>query len=740
MKRAEKTAFEAVGLRIMLFAGLMVLLVSFSASRVWGDETILVATGATWKYLDDGSDQGTAWKEPGFIDAAWLAGPAELGYGDGDESTVVNCGPSAPACNANNHITTYFRHSFDVADASVYNSLTLRVLRDDGAVVYVNGAEVFRTNMPGGAVTYTTLAFAGIGGAAETVFHMRSVDPGLLADGTNVVAVEIHQFRGNSSDISFDLQLIGSTSLLTRGPYMQMATPTSVVVRWRTAAATDSRVKYGPDPASLNTTVDDAALTTEHETALADLDSDTKYYYSVGTTAETLAGGDASHYFITSPTAGTPRPVRVWVIGDSGTANSNAEAVRDAYLAFTGADHTDVWLTVGDNAYLTGTDDLYQAALFDMYPMLLRNTVLWPALGNHDSEPHGVSSSDGTGPYFDMFTLPAQAQAGGLPSTTEAYYSFDYGNIHFVCLNSTGSDRSLGGPMLSWLKGDLAATKQDWIIAYWHHAPYTHGSHDSDNPADSGGRMFDMRENVLPILEQAGVDLVLTGHSHSYERSFLLKGHYDTSDTLTPEMVMDSGDGRSDGSGAYYKSNYAHGTYQGTVYVVAGSSGLTSGGSLDHPAMFFSSNTLGSMVLVVNDNQLDATFINSNGDILDYFTIIKGPLCNIIMSQDSYTDAEMITAPGFRIANPGPDAMRVELKVWLGLPSFLPISYLNLGADGSLILPSGFDIDLGPVAVIPFPVWPGMPRGEYEFSIRMMDPITGELLAEDRNAFTVVEP
>jgi hypothetical protein len=167
--------------------------------------TVLVPTGSTWRYLDDGSDQGTAWHEPDFDDSGWASGASQLGYGDGDEATVVSYGGDAE----NKHITTYFRHSFDVADTSVFESLTLRVLRDDGAVVYLNGTEVFRTNMPGGVIDYETLAASTIGGSDESSFFMTSVDPSLLNDGSNVLAVEIHQGAVTSSDISFDLELRG---------------------------------------------------------------------------------------------------------------------------------------------------------------------------------------------------------------------------------------------------------------------------------------------------------------------------------------------------------------------------------------------------------------------------------------------------------------------------------------------------------------------------------------------------
>lgn len=409
---------------------------------------------------------------------------------------------------------------------------------------------------------------------------------------------------------------------VTRGPYLQSGTAMSVIVRWRTDVATDSRVSHGAAPGNLTSFVDNLTSTTEHEIKIENLLPDTIYYYAVGTTAGILAGNDATHFFLTAPMTGTPKPTRIWVLGDSGTANASAAAVRNAYYAFTGSRHTDLWLMLGDNAYTDGTDSEYQAAVFNMYPTMLRKSVLWPTLGNHDG--HSADSGTQSGPYYDIFTLPRNGEAGGTASGTEAYYSFDYGNVHWIVLDSFGSDRSPFGPMMTWLQADLATTTQDWIIAYWHHPPYSKGSHDSD----SEGGLRDMRENALPVLEAGGVDLVLSGHSHSYERSFLLDGHYGTSTTLQPSMILDGGDGRPTGNGAYQKPVLGPVAHEGAVYTVAGSSGKTSGGTLDHPAMFISLDVLGSVVLDLDGNRLDAIFLDSTGAIRDTFTLLKPPAGN----------------------------------------------------------------------------------------------------------------
>ena len=175
--------------------------------------------------------------------------------------------------------------------------------------------------------------------------------------------------------------------------------------------------------------------------------------------------------------------------------------------------------------------------------------------------------------------------------------------------------------MLSWLSQDLAATDQTWLIGVWHHPMYSKG-HDSDAEIES----IEMREWVLPMFESAGVDLVLTAHSHSYERSGLLGGHYGDSSTFDPStMLIDGGNGQADGDGVYAKPSAELTPNEGAVFVVAGASGRVDSGAYDHPANIVNINELGSMVIDIEGTRLDAKFLDSKGVVRDYFTITKGP-------------------------------------------------------------------------------------------------------------------
>jgi len=599
----------------------LVLILGASASA--SAENVIVEFGSALNYRANPSDPGLgiSWIDESFPDTTWTQGA----YGVGYETSPPGATNLLRSTVGSDSRSVYTRARFHLDDLGSIDRLWFGADYDDGYVAWINGVEVARSSsMPSGTPSWNTVAVSHESSNAAvpnygTLIDITAAALPALHPGDNVLAVGVWNTNGTSSDLVLVPRLSWEChDPVTRGPYLQRGTPTSVVIRWRTADPASSRVRYGAAPGALTSAAESVVLTTEHEVTLTGLSPATRYTYSVGSMTETCAGDDARHAFVTAPPTGSTTSLRIWVAGDTGTADANARAVRDAYATYTGNTRTDLWLLLGDNAYPEGTDAQYQAALFDTYPDLLRTTVVWPTMGNHD----GISadSATQTGPYYDLFTLPTNGEAGGLASGTEAYYSFDWGNVHFVCLESFETDRSQSGAMLTWAQNDIAATSQDWVIAFWHHPPYSKGSHDSDVETE----LVQMRQNALPLLETAGVDLVLTGHSHSYERSYLLDGHYGSSTSLLPGMKKDGGDGRIDGQGAYRKTSSGAVPHEGAVYIVAGSSGQISGGPLNHPAMFDSRNELGSLVLDVRGRQLDAVYLDAIGNVRDRFTLAKG--------------------------------------------------------------------------------------------------------------------
>ncbi|GLR19872.1 metallophosphoesterase [Portibacter lacus] len=591
---------------MLLFAGLW---------QMSSAQTIFVDNESSWSYFDslaEPPNQDTLdWNDILYNSDSWSTGNAELGYGDGDEATVIN----------NQTETAYFRKSFNVDDPSLFEGIDLSLRYDDGAIVYLNGSEVWRVNMPSGDVNYNTTS-ASV--SNDNTFVTTKIG-NVLTEGSNVIAVEVHQASTSSSDLSFDLQVVGKfpgVVRVNRGPYLQKGSNKSMTIRWRTDDPTETIVEYGTSLSDLDRVYKNTLPKREHEVELLGLAPNTKYYYKIKNSAADLVPSSENLYFQTHPNIGTNQPIRMWILGDPGTANNNQRAVRDAYYDYVGDEHTDGILFLGDNAYNDGTDKEYQNALFsNMYEDKLQNSVAWSCLGNHDG--HSADANSQTGPYYDIFTFPTEGESGGIASGTESYYSFDYGNIHFIALESYETNRAVGGPMYNWALNDIQNTTQEWIVAFWHHPPYSKGSHNSDTESN----LRDMRQNFLPMLESNGVDLVLSGHSHSYERSYLLNGHYGNSNTFDPEVhtvgETGDGDGKADGNGAYAKTVTGEEAGDGAVYITTGSAGKITAAPLDHAAMFYSVAKLGSCVIEVNANKMDVKFIRETGEIEDYFTIDK---------------------------------------------------------------------------------------------------------------------
>jgi Icc-related predicted phosphoesterase len=369
---------------------------------------------------------------------------------------------------------------------------------------------------------------------------------------------------------------------------------------------------------------------------------DSKYFYSVGTTSQVQQQG-SDNYFLTAPPADTKRKIRIASFGDCGqNPNGNQTNVRNAFLNFRGNTPTDLWMLIGDNSY-DGDDPMFQTNFFEPYQTnLMKNSMIFAVPGNHDYNNNAALAASHNIPYFSIFSFPTNGEAGGVSSGTKEWYSFDYGPIHFVMLDGYGS-RNVNGvdrrfyadtvnhPEVIWLKQDLAATTKKWKIVYLHFPPYTMGGHNSEVESD----LIGIRQYINPIFERFGVDMVVSGHSHTYERSYPLHDQYGpVSDYVANPSAYrfadDTGPGSYDGSAnsCFYK-NTSEKKKQGTVYVVTGSSGaFNSPGFGPHPVTVFNQRTDGgSFYMEVEDNRLDAKLILAVPSypyvISDQFTIMK---------------------------------------------------------------------------------------------------------------------
>jgi hypothetical protein len=611
-------------------------IVCFTLANNSFSQSTIVSYGSSWKYLDNGTNQGTAWRASGFNDASWASGNGELGYGDGDETTVVSYGGNA----SSKYITTYFRKTITIADPTIYTNFTFTVLRDDGYVVYVNGVEVGRDNMGAAAISSSTTAASAIEDGTVS-FNVASSS---FSAGSNTIAVEIHQASVTSSDISFDLQLVGNdafASSLSRGPYLQMGNTSSITIRWKTSTSSNSRVELGTTFGTYPTVVSDPTSTTDHIVNITGLTADTKYFYRIGNTTN-MGTADAEKFFTTLPPANTTRKIRIAAFGDCGRNDNSFQSQTlsqyQSYLSTNSIDAPDALLLLGDNGYNAGLETEYTSNFFSAYgSSILKNHKVYATPGNHDYANNATRQNDHVVPYYDIFINPTAAEIGGVSSGTEAYYSFNIGDIHFMALDGYGKENSstriydTTGAQAVWVKADLAANTKKWTIAYWHHPPYTKGSHDSDTEPE----LIGVRENFIRILERNGVDMIINGHSHDYERSYLLKGYYKVAaanpnlaevDFVSSLHTASTSSAKYDNSASSCPYTYNSGKYNhGTVYVVAGSSGADGGVQANYPhnAFPFSQDDGGMLYFEIDNNRLDAKFIRRDGVIADKFTILK---------------------------------------------------------------------------------------------------------------------
>jgi hypothetical protein len=431
-----------------------------------------------------------------------------------------------------------------------------------------------------------------------------------------------------------------------RGPYLQSPTENTIVIKWRTDAPTSSKVQYGTSLSNLDLMATSNGSNTEHTITLTNLTPSTTYYYAVGNSTSQLTTASESYRFKTNPIPGVAVPTRVWAIGDFGKGNTEQVAVKNSYMQYDDSSKTDVWIWLGDNVYNDGTDAEYQQKLFQLngFSNVFNWLPFWPSPGNHDyntvweeSAFFGIPYSnidfeDHKGPYFDMVHVPTQAEAGGYPSQYELFYSFDYGDVHFLSLNSEVYDftQTFSGinQMKQWIEQDLMQNTRTFTIAYFHQPPYSKGSHDSDDAQELV--MKAMRERVVPLLEEYDIDLVICGHSHVFERSKLIHGHYGNSFSFDPSTMLKDSTNGNFAQGNAYRKDGLNSTPDGTVYVVCGNSGSReTAPSLDYPMMEFvdgGDQACGSFIMDIYKNRLDGKYLHMNGSVMDEFTILKSNL------------------------------------------------------------------------------------------------------------------
>ena len=471
----------------------------FSWVMAWSIQAqTLVATGSVWKYKDDGSNQGTNWRTTNFNDAGWPSGQAQLGFGDGDETTTLQSG----------HITYYFRHSFQVNDPQAAANLKIRLLRDDGAVVYINGTEVVRSNMPAGTINYRTTASSTVAGTGENVYNEYIVPSSALNAGTNVVAVEVHQRSSSSSDVSFDMSLAFTSDtppVFRKEPYLlYTANNHEMLVIWQTLQSQNCSIEWGTDTTYTtgSATVNEYGTDHQYQYTLTGLVPGTHYYYRVHAGNAVFTGD------FVSGVNDNAASFTFFAYGDTRSQPNEHDGVAARILAEMTSDSASQSFIVnsgdlvydGDNE--SDWDDQFFSAQYTNIREMMSKLAYVSAVGNHE----------GNGQLFAKY-FPYPMMGNGI-----FYYSFDYGNVHFTVIDQY-DDFSTGSTQYNWIRNDLANTSKPWRVILMHKPAWSAGGHSNDS---------DTQNYLVPLFEQYDVSLVINGHNHYYARAVNNDIHYIT--------------------------------------------------------------------------------------------------------------------------------------------------------------------------------------------------------------------
>ncbi len=412
------------------------------------------------------------------------------------------------------------------------------------------------------------------------------------------------------------------------GPYVQNTDDKKATVIWYTKTSDASVLHYGKQAGQWEGTIA-GGTGTLHRAAIDNLQANTKYFYEIASGANVYATGE-QFYFHTHARPGARAPFRFMAFGDFGDG-SNTQKATAAQMLKDDALHSFA-LLLGDIIYSSGDRENYLIDYFPVYKDIISHRAWWPTLGNHD-----IKAKKGAA-YFEFFETPANN-----PSVVENYYSFDYANAHIVSLDDellfSGADLQ---KQLAWVKLDLQAAKsrgQRWLIVMWHKPPYSAGTHSDDEQ---------IQTNFIPALEGEGVDLILNGHSHVAERTYLLANHKIINNNL---------------------SNYPKKGFEtGAVYVVAGAGGKDGAIEKKHALMAFQlGNVTGYESIYINGDTLLGSWIKSNGQTMDQFVMIKtgsGQTDVQIVDSEAVPKNFAVHYPNpFRITNATGEPLRIAFEL-----------------------------------------------------------------------------
>lgn len=491
------------------------LIPSLTASEIPADEIVLrVRPGDQWRYFRGASEPSYMWTVPSFDDSGWESGPAGFGYGDGDDTTVL-------WDMEGGYLTLYARHTFTVDNPVDVKELLFSIDYDDGFVAYLNGREIVRNNVTGTPPAFDTAALSehegSCGNTDPQVAEQYDISgfAWLLVPGQNVIAVQGHNRRIDSYDFSLIPSLLGARGVsldpvLVQYPYLQAPSATGVTVVWGTKGYGEPTVRYG------TTTLDHEARGSStfirrlggyyrNYVILSGLEPGKQYNYRILLNGAPINAGPGLAF--RAPPSPANASFTFGVVGDMGTATDAQLAVRDRMEE----GKLDLLLGTGDIDERTGSYQDFQRDVFMVYRDLFKRMPFAPTIGNSEywskAPYYNVDGTERGLAFNDMFVLPGNAPG---PQQFD-YYSFNYGNMHFVALDT----ENIGLDQVEWLDADLAANRLPWTVVFLHRAPFDTGK---DHPITEGGPRG-VRSAFVPIFERYHVNLVFAGHNAVYART-----------------------------------------------------------------------------------------------------------------------------------------------------------------------------------------------------------------------------
>jgi hypothetical protein len=432
-------------------------------------------------------------------------------------------------------------------------------------------------------------------------------------------------------------------AVLARGPYLLNQHESGITIRWRTdhSVRHSSVLRFGTSHREFSQAV--AATERpphfpgyqEWESVLTGLDSGTRYYYALEADQAILTGADSRHRFETSDAGQSLH--RFWLLGDSGSNRPRTDPletvlklsgptdtvkVRNGFRDYNQDRALDGLILLGDNAYPFGTDEQYQAAFFNVYQDELRQTPLWPCVGNHDMD----------SAYRYLFFTEKPVRDDGHLMGAKYYYSFEQGDSLFVVIDpwkswwefNTDPSHLPWQVQKRWIEHVLSVNEKHWAIVICHFPVYCDGNYDSD----TNEPLAILRRELVPIFDRYGVDLVVSGHDHTYQRTFLISGHLgDRNEFDSRRHLLSPSDGVAE---PIVKQS---GPDSGTVYVVSGTGGgVRANGPLQHPALVPLPKAKegqrgltkpGSLLLEIGREEMECFQVGATGEVLDRFKIRK---------------------------------------------------------------------------------------------------------------------